>query len=145
MLLFVGTGIIFTVRLRGVQITKLGRALRSVVKKEAGADGISSYAALCTSLAATIGTGNIVGVATAVVAGGPGAMFWMLAAAVFGMATQYAEGYLAVKYRVRQNGQWLGGPFLYIERGLGEKWRWLAVTFALTGGGAGKEVLPFDY
>ena len=137
MLLFVGTGIIFTVRLRGVQITKLGRALRSVVKKEAGADGISSYAALCTSLAATIGTGNIVGVATALCAGGPGALLWMLAAAVFGMATQYAEGYLAVKYRVRQNGQWLGGPFLYIERGLGEKWRWLAVTFAVTGVGAG--------
>lgn len=137
MLLFVGTGIIFTVRLRGVQLTKLGRALRSVVKKEAGADGISSYAALCTSLAATIGTGNIVGVATALCAGGPGALFWMLVAAVFGMATQYAEGYLAVKYRVRQNGQWLGGPFLYIERGLGEKWRWLAVTFAVTGVGAG--------
>ena len=137
MLLFVGTGMIFTVRLRGVQITKLGRALRSVVKKEAGADGISSYAALCTSLAATIGTGNIVGVATALCAGGPGALFWMLVAAVFGMATQYAEGYLAVKYRVRQNGQWLGGPFLYIERGLGEKWRWLAVTFAVTGVGAG--------
>lgn len=137
MLLFVGTGIIFTVRLRGVQITKLGRALRSVVKKEVGADGISSYAALCTSLAATIGTGNIVGVATALCAGGPGALFWMLVAAVFGMATQYAEGYLAVKYRVRQNGQWLGGPFLYIERGLGEKWRWLAVTFAVTGVGAG--------
>ena len=137
MLLFVGTGMIFTVRLRGVQLTKLGRALRSVVKKEAGADGISSYAALCTSLAATIGTGNIVGVATALCAGGPGALFWMLVAAVFGMATQYAEGYLAVKYRVRQNGQWLGGPFLYIERGLGEKWRWLAVTFAVTGVGAG--------
>ena len=137
MLLFVGTGMIFTVRLRGVQITKLGRALRSVVKKEAGADGISSYAALCTSLAATIGTGNIVGVATALCAGGPGALFWMLVAAVFGMATQYAEGYLAVKYRVRQNEQWLGGPFLYIERGLGEKWRWLAVTFAVTGVGAG--------
>lgn len=137
MLLFVGTGMIFTVRLRGVQITKLGRALRSVVKKEAGADGISSYAALCTSLAATIGTGNIVGVATALCAGGPGALFWMLVAAAFGMATQYAEGYLAVKYRVRQNGQWLGGPFLYIERGLGEKWRWLAVTFAVTGVGAG--------
>ena len=137
MLLFVGTGMIFTVRLRGVQITKLGRALRSVVKKEAGADGISSYAALCTSLAATIGTGNIVGVATALCAGGPGALLWMLVAAVFGMATQYAEGYLAVKYRVRQNGQWLGGPFLYIERGLGEKWRWLAVTFAVTGVGAG--------
>ena len=137
MLLFVGTGILFTVRLRGVQITRLGRALRSVVKEESGAAGISSYAALCTSLAATIGTGNIVGVATALCAGGPGALFWMLAAAVFGMATQYAEGYLAVKYRVRQDGQWLGGPFLYIERGLGEKWRWLAVVFAVTGVGAG--------
>ena len=75
--------------------------------------------------------------ATALCAGGPGALFWMLVAAVFGMATQYAEGYLAVKYRVRQNEQWLGGPFLYIERGLGEKWRWLAVTFAVTGVGAG--------
>ncbi len=122
MLLFVGVGLLFTVRLRGLQITRLGRALRSIFREEGGKGGISSYAALCTSLAATIGTGNIVGVATAMRAGGPGALLWMLLAAVFGMATQYAEGFLSVKYRVRQNGRWLGGPFLYIERGLGGRW-----------------------
>lgn len=130
MLLFVGVGLLFTVRLRGLQITRLGRALRSIFREEGGKGGISSYAALCTSLAATIGTGNIVGVATAMRAGGPGALLWMLLAAVFGMATQYAEGFLSVKYRVRQNGRWLGGPFLYIERGLGVRWKWLAVLFA---------------
>lgn len=130
MLLFVGVGILFTVRLRGVQITRLGRALRSIFREEGSRDGISSYAALCTSLAATIGTGNIVGVATAMHTGGPGALLWMLVAAVFGMATQYAEGFLSVKYRIRQKNHWLGGPFLYIERGLGARWRWLAVLFA---------------
>lgn len=133
MLLFVGVGVLFTVRLRGLQITRLGRALRSIFKEEGKGGGISSYAALCTSLAATIGTGNIVGVATAMCAGGPGALFWMLVAALFGMATQYAEGFLSVKYRIRQGDHWLGGPFLYIERGLGKNWKWLAVLFAAIG------------
>lgn len=132
MALFLGVGLLFTVRLRGVQMRRLGQALRSIFSREEGS-GISPYAALCTALAATIGTGNIVGVATALSAGGPGALFWMLLSAVLGMATQYAEGYLAVKYRKNGKNGWFGGPFCYIEYGLGEKWKWLAKTFAATG------------
>lgn len=136
MALFVGVGILFTVRLRGLQFRKLGTALKSIFSQEAG-EGITPYAALCTALAATIGTGNIVGVATALCAGGPGALLWMLIAAFFGMATQYAEGFLAVKYRRRTKQGWFGGPFCYIEQGLGEKWRWLAVLFAGIGAAVG--------
>ena len=138
MLLFVGVGVLYTLRLRGLQIRKIGRALRYAFQSEDGkGSGISSYAALCTALAATIGTGNIVGVATALCTGGPGALLWMLIAAVFGMATQYAEGYLAVKYRRRTGDGWLGGPFCYIERGLGSRWKWLAVLFAVIGAAVG--------
>lgn len=132
--LFVGVGLFFTVRLRGIQLRRLGRALRLIGSRESG-NGISPYAALCTSLAATIGTGNIVGVATAMAAGGPGALFWMLLAGLFGMATQYAEGFLAVKYRNGKGG--FGGPYCYIEYGLGEKWKWLAKTFAAIGAAVG--------
>ena len=92
MALFLGVGLLFTVRLRGIQLRRLGRALKLIFSREEGS-GISPYAALCTALAATIGTGNIVGVATALAAGGPGALFWMVLSAVFGMATQYAEGF----------------------------------------------------
>ncbi len=103
-----------------------------------GAGEVSSFGALCTALSATIGTGNIVGVATAIAAGGPGALFWMEVAAFFGMATKYAEGFLAVKYRkIDQNGKVLGGPFHYIENGMGPKWKWLAVLFAVFGTLAG--------
>ena len=93
-----------------------------MVKNEEGGEGeISSFSALCTALSATIGTGNIVGVATAVGAGGPGALFWMIVAAFFGMATKFAEGLLAVKYRVvAKDGHSLGGPFYYIEQGMGK-------------------------
>ena len=136
MLLFIGVGILFTVRLKGIQFRCMGRALRLIGSQEEKS-GISPYAALCTALAATIGTGNIVGVATAVAAGGPGALFWMLLAAVFGMATQYAEGFLAVKYRRREADGYFGGPFCYIEQGLGSRFRWLAVLFAVTGAGVG--------
>lgn len=135
MALFLGTGIWYMLRLRGLPLRRLGQALRAIFRGGESADGISPYAALCTALAATIGTGNIVGVATALAAGGPGALLWMMAAALFGMATQYAEGYLAVRYRRRQGGKWLGGPFCYIEQGLG--WRWLAVTFAVVGAAVG--------
>lgn len=136
MLLFVGVGVLFTVRLKGIQFRCLGRALR-LIRPQEGKNGISPYAALCTALAATIGTGNIVGVATAVAAGGPGALLWMLIAAVFGMATQYAEGFLAVKYRRHEKNGYFGGPFCYIEQGLGKNWKWLAVLFAVTGAGVG--------
>ena len=121
-----------------LQIRKLPLALKWMVKNEEEAEGakgeISSFAALCTALSATIGTGNIVGVATAVGAGGPGALFWMIVAAFFGMATKYSEGLLAVKYRVvAEDGHSLGGPFYYIERGMGAKWKWLAKLFAFFG------------
>lgn len=132
--LILGTGIYLTVRLVFLPIRKLGRAFRYVFRKEEGAGEVSSFGALCTALSATIGTGNIVGVATAIVAGGPGALFWMWLAAFFGMATKYAEGLLAVKYRrVYPDGHTLGGPFYYIENGLGKKWKFLAVIFAVLG------------
>lgn len=128
-------GIFLTIRLRGLQVRKLPLALRWMVQNEEDGTGeISSFGALCTALSATIGTGNIVGVATAIAAGGPGALFWMELAAFFGMATKYAEGLLAVKYRViDQNNHALGGPFYYIERGMGIKWKWLAKIFAFFG------------
>lgn len=138
MLLFIGVGLVYTIRLRGLQLQHLGSALGYVFKREENSEkGISSYGALCTALAATIGTGNIVGVATALCAGGPGALLWMLVAAVFGMATQYAEGFLAVKYRRSKADGWLGGPFYYIEQGLGENWKWLATIFAVIGAAVG--------
>ena len=134
-LLIIGCGIFLTYRMRGVQIRRLGLALKYMFAKEEGGQGeISSFAALCTALSATIGTGNIVGVATAIATGGPGALFWMEIAALFGMATKYSEGLLAVKYRVKdKNGNMLGGPFYYIENGMGKKWKWLAKIFAFFG------------
>src|SRR5699024_9540801 len=111
-----------------LQFRKLGKAFKYMVRNEEDGIGeVSSFGALCTALAATIGTGNIVGVATAVVAGGSGALFWMVLAACLGMATKYSEGVLAVKFRVdRGNGRFLGGPFYYIENGMGKNWKWLA-------------------
>lgn len=134
--LLVGTGIYLSIRLGFLQISKLPLAFKYLFKKDdndsAGEGDVTSFQALCTALAATIGTGNIVGVATAIKAGGPGAIFWMWVAAFFGMATKYAEGLLAVKYRVTdKNGQMSGGPMYYIERGLGKKW--LAKMFAIFG------------
>ena len=118
-----------------LQFRKLPLALKWMVKNEEGGEGeVTSFGALCTALSATIGTGNIVGVATAVCAGGPGALFWMLVAAFFGMATKFSEGLLAVKYRViDEEGHALGGPFYYIEKGMGPKWKWLAKIFAVFG------------
>ena len=128
-------GLILTFRSKFTQIFHLGKAFKYMFQDEEGGAGeVSSFAALCTALSATIGTGNIVGVATAVCAGGPGALFWMEVAAFLGMATKYAEGLLAVKYReVDENGKVLGGPFYYIEKGLGKGWKWLAVLFAIFG------------
>ena len=136
------TGVYLTCRTGLLQVRQLPRALKFIVKKEDLGDGkvgdVSSFASLCTALSATIGTGNIVGVATAITAGGPGALFWMLIAAFFGMATKYAEGLLAVKYRIKDHeGKMLGGPFYYIERGMGSRWKWLAKLFAVFGAGAG--------
>lgn len=131
--LIFGCGLVLTIRTKGVQFKHLGKALKYMVKNEEdGVGEISSFAALCTALSATIGTGNIVGVATAIAAGGPGALFWMLVAAVLGMATKYAEGFLSIRYRtVNEDGKVQGGPFYYIERGMGSKWTWLAKLFAV--------------
>lgn len=131
-ILILATGLILTARTRGIQFKKLIRALKSIMRKPDSDKGeVSSFAALCTALSATIGTGNIVGVATAIAAGGPGALFWMWLAALFGMATKYAECMLAVNYReVKSDGHILGGPFLTIEKGLGPKFKWLAKAFA---------------
>src|SRR5574344_156970 len=122
LILLVGTGIYLTVVLRGIQFNQLFHSLRLVFKNETDSDGdISSFAALCTALAGTVGTGNIVGVATAIAIGGPGALFWMWFAALFGMATKYAECLLAVHFReVKPDGHILGGPFYTMEKGVGE-------------------------
>ena len=135
LILLVGTGILLTYRLRLLQIFQLKKALSLIFSAEnKGSGEIDSFKALCTALAATVGTGNIVGVATAIKAGGPGAIFWMWIAAFFGMATKYAEGCLAVKYReVDSNGEISGGPMYYIKNGLGEKWKPLAFLFSFCG------------
>ena len=139
MVLIMGAGILLTCRLKCLQLRHLPRAFKYMISTEEGAAGeVSSFGAFCTAMAATIGTGNIVGVATAVTAGGPGALFWMVLAAFLGMATKYAECLLAVKYRtIDENGHALGGPFYYIEKGMGSKWKPLAVMFAIFGIGAG--------
>lgn len=138
--LILAVGLFLTIRLKGVQFTNLGRAFKYIFKDETdGKHGeVSSFAALCTALSATIGTGNIVGVATAIVSGGPGALFWMWLAALVGTATKYSECLLAVKFRqVDEDGHVVGGPFNYIEHGMGPKWKWLAKIFAFFGIGVG--------
>lgn len=130
------SGLFLTIRLKGIQFRKLPHAFKKMFANEkSGQHGeVSSFAALCTALSATIGTGNIVGVATAVVAGGPGALFWMWLAALVGMATKYSECLLSVKYRqVTEDGHIIGGPFYYIEKGMGSKFKWLAKIFAVFG------------
>lgn len=140
--LILAAGLLLTIRTGFIQVRHLPRALRYLFKEEVNEEEeivhgeVSGFASLCTALSATIGTGNIVGVATAVgiLAGGPGALFWMWVAAFLGMATKYSEGFLAVKYRtVDEDGHVLGGPFYYIEKGMGVKWKWLAKIFAFFG------------
>lgn len=135
LVLIVGTGVFLTFRLLFWQFRMLPLAFKQVFGKHEHDNhegDISHFASLMTALSATIGTGNIAGVATACVLGGPGAVFWMWMTAFFGMATKYGEGVLAVKYRIKnEKGEMNGGPMYYIERGL--KWKWLAVIFALFG------------
>ena len=137
--LILAVGLWLTIRSGGIQFKKLGTAFKFAFKSDSSGEGdVSSFGALCTALSATIGTGNIVGVATAICAGGPGALFWMWIAALLGTATKYAECLLATKFRVvAQDGHILGGPFYYIEKGMGENWKWLAKLFAVLGVGAG--------
>ena len=133
--LLVCTGIFLTIRLNVLQVFKLPKALNLIfTAKNEGSGDINSFGALCTALAATVGTGNIVGVSTAIGTGGPGALFWMWVAAFFGMATKYAEGVLAIKYRTTDtNGEVSGGPMYYIENGMGKKFKPLAMFFAGSG------------
>ena len=138
------TGILLTCMLRFTHLFNLANAFRYMFHREKVTEGdVSVFGALCTALSATIGTGNIVGVATAIGEGGPGALFWMEIAAFFGMATKYAEGLLAIKYReTAPDGHKLGGPFYYIEKGLKgmfgiKSWKWLAILFAIFGVSAG--------
>ncbi len=129
LILLFGTHLFLTFRMRFIQ-RYLGRAIRLSVEADHGAEGdVSQFGALTTALAATIGTGNIVGVATAVALGGPGAVLWMWLTGVFGIATKYAEALLSVKYRVKdERGMMAGGPMYVLERGLGM--RWLGMVFA---------------
>ncbi|BCX87653.1 alanine or glycine:cation symporter, AGCS family [Methylomarinovum tepidoasis] len=134
--LLLGTGIYLTVGLRFLPWRRLGHALILLWQGRKGGGGgeITPFQALMTALSATIGTGNIAGVATAIALGGPGAVLWMWLTALFGMATKYAEAVLAVRYRERDAlGQWVGGPMYYIKNGLGKRWRWLGWLFALFG------------
>lgn len=128
------TGLVVTIATRGIQFTKLHRAFRTIFKENEGHGELSGFAALCTALSATIGTGNIVGVATAILAGGPGALFWMWLAAILGTATKFSECMLSIKFRqVKPDGSILGGPFYTIEKGMGKNFRWLAILFAIFG------------
>lgn len=133
LILLVGTGVLLTFRLKALQFSNLVYAHKMIFKKNDDSEGdITNYQALTTALAATIGTGNIAGVATAIASGGPGAVFWMWVTGLVGMATKYAEAVLAVKFRTKdKNGEMSGGPMYYIEKGLGMKW--LAVLFAFFG------------
>jgi AGCS family alanine or glycine:cation symporter len=134
LLALVGTGIYLTINLKGIQVTKLVDSFKYLFEKDESNSkegDVSGFAALCTALAATIGTGNIVGVATAIKLGGPGAIFWMWIAAFFGMSTKFAEGFLAIKYRVKEDGEYSGGPMYYIERGAKNKF--LGKVFAVSG------------
>ncbi|VSK65034.1 Na+/alanine symporter [Streptococcus pneumoniae] len=134
LILLVGTGVYLTMRLGLLQVLRLPKAFQLIFIQDKGHGDVSSFAALCTALASTVGTGNIIGVATAIKVGGPGALFWMWMAAFFGMATKYAEGLLAIKYRTKDDhGAVAGGPMHYILLGMGEKWRPLAVLFAVAG------------
>jgi AGCS family alanine or glycine:cation symporter len=142
LVLILGTGLFLQLRLRLMPVLRIPTGFRMVWKgrkPDAGAEGeITPYAALMTALAATVGTGNIAGVATAIAIGGPGALFWMWMTALVGMATKYSEVLLAVHYReTDDHGEKMGGPMFAIKNGLGPQWRWLGAAFAIFGGLAG--------
>ncbi len=133
LVLLMGVGLFISFRL-GFSQFRIIKGFRYMLSEEPGVEHgeVSSFGAFCTAMSATVGTGNIVGVATAVVVGGAGALFWMIVAALIGMGTKYAECLLAVKYReVASDGHILGGPFMYIEKGMGRGWRWMAKLFAI--------------
>ena len=137
LVLILGVGLYLSIRTGFVQLRLLPAACRDFWRRLFGEriinGGISSFQALCTALAATVGTGNIIGVAGAIVIGGPGAVFWMWVSAIFGMITKMAEATLAVRYRVCENGEYIGGPMYYIQHGLGKKWKPLAYIYSFFG------------
>ena len=136
LLLILGAGLFLSFRTGFAQITLLPDAFRAFLenfRRESGGDGVSPFQALCTALAATVGTGNLVGVAGAIALGGPGAIFWMWVCAFLGMATKFAEASLAVRYRVRDGGGWTGGPMYMIRQGMGARWSWLACLYCIFG------------
>ena len=139
MICIIGVGLILSFRTGFIQIRKFPYAIKSTIGKifqnSASADGsITPFQAVCTALAATVGTGNIAGVAGAIAIGGPGAVFWMWVSALLGMCTKFAEVTLAVKFREKNaDGDYVGGPMYYIKNGLGQKWMWLAYLFAIFG------------
>ena len=138
LILIAGTGIYLTLVLRFLPLRQLGFGFKQMFGPQTGVGTIGAGAALATSLSATIGTGNIVGVATAIHSGGPGALVWMWLIALVGMATKYAEAVLAVHYREKDHrGQYVGGPMYYIRNGLGKNWGWMAIAFAFFGMFAG--------
>ena len=139
LILLVGTGIYLSIRVGFIQFSKFGYAMKNTLgkafkKQDVGKGEVTPFQAMCTALAATVGTGNIAGVTGAIVAGGPGAVFWMWLSALFGMVTKYSEVVLAVKYRERnEKGDWVGGPMYYIKNGLGKNWAWLGTIFCIFG------------
>ena len=139
MILIMGVGLYLTLRLRFVQVRKFGLSMKETIGKifskgESKEGSITPFQAVCTALSATVGTGNIAGVAGAIAIGGPGAVFWMWISALLGMCTKFVEVTLAVHFRERnKNGDWVGGPMYFIKNGLGKKWMWLAYTFAALG------------
>ena len=139
MLCIIGVGLLLSIRTNFLQIRKFPFAIKTTIgrmfhKKEASDGAMTPFQAVCTALAGTVGTGNIAGVAGAIAIGGPGAVFWMWCSALLGMCTKYAEVTLAVHYRERSaNGEWVGGPMYYIKNGLGKRWYFLAVLYALFG------------
>ncbi len=140
LVLLMGAGIILTVGLKGFQFRKFGYAMKNTIgkmfSKQAAKEGeVTPFQALTTALAATVGTGNIAGITTAVTLGGAGSIFWLWVSALLGMATKYSEVLLSVKFRERNaQGDWVGGPMYYIKNGLGKNWKWLGVVFCVFGG-----------
>ena len=139
MICIIGVGLYLSIRTRFLQIRKFPYSMkvtlgRMMKKKEASDGALTPFQAVCTALAATVGTGNVAGVAGAIAIGGPGAVFWMWVSALLGMTTKYAEALLAVKFRVKdEKGEIAGGPMYYIENGMGDKFKWLAKIFAFFG------------
>ncbi|MCQ2530154.1 MAG: sodium:alanine symporter family protein [Lachnospiraceae bacterium] len=140
LILLVGTGLFLSIRLVFVQFRKFGFSMKNTIgkmfsKEKAGKGEITPFQALTTALAATVGTGNIVGVTGAIIIGGPGAVFWMWISALLGMCTKFCEVVLAVRYREKnKQGEWVGGPMYYIKNGLGKNWTWLGILFCIFGG-----------